>query len=82
MTRQRVAEFLLGFFALPVCALLGGLEALFFKLHGWGAFAMVAAFALFPIGGALKTKQKSLLAGLFAGLAVSVVFYLGVLRNA
>jgi hypothetical protein len=81
MTRQRIAEFLLGFFALPVCALLGGLEALFFKLHGGTALLPAAFFALIPIAGAIKTRQKNLLAGLLAGLALSVIAYFGILRR-
>ena len=71
--RANVAGFLQGLFVLPLCALFGGLVALLFHAHGFGLWACVGFCALFPIAGALKTKQKSLLAGLLAGVIVSVV---------
>jgi len=71
--RANVAGFLQGLFVLPLCALFGGLVALLFHAHGFGLWACVGFCALFPIFGALKTKQRSLLAGLLAGVIVSTV---------
>ena len=73
LKRTDVAGFLQGLFVLPLCALFGGLVALLFKAHGFGLWACVGFCALFPIFGAVKTKQKSLLAGLLVGVIVSII---------
>lgn len=83
-TRQSVANFLQGLFVLPLCALFGLMTVLLFQSYyhtHWGAraqFLCVALFALFPLAGALKTRQRALSAGLLAGLLVSVAVYLTV----
>ncbi|MEO7718711.1 MAG: hypothetical protein ABIY70_21140 [Capsulimonas sp.] len=78
--RQAVAEFLLGFFAFPVCALFGVMEAVLFHWERtpWKAILCVAFFALFPLAGAIKTRQKSLIAGQVAGLIATILIYLAV----
>ena len=73
--RQWIAEFLLGFCALPLCALFGLLEAALFQMKHTTAVITVLAFALFPIVGAIKSKQKSLLAGLIVGSLATVFAY-------
>jgi N-acetylmuramoyl-L-alanine amidase len=72
LKRADVAGFLQGLFVLPLCALFGGLVGLLFKAHGFGLWACVGFCALFPIFGAIKTKQKALLAGLLVGVIVSI----------
>ncbi len=67
-TRPNVAGFLQGLFVLPLCALFGGLLALLFRWHGTAAFVSVAVCALFPLAGAVKTRQWALLSGLCAGI--------------
>jgi len=71
-TRANIAGFLQGLFVLPLCALFGGLVALLFHAHGVGLWVCVGFCALFPIFGAVKTRQVALLAGLLAGVVVSV----------
>ncbi len=67
---------------LPLCALFGLMTALLFQSYyhrHWSAraeFLYVALFALFPLAGALKTRQRALSLGLLAGLVVSVLGYL------
>ena len=82
-TRANVANFLQGLFVLPLCALFGLMIALLFQSYYhthwkplWEALC-VAAFALFPLGGALKTRQHSLTLGLLAGLVVTILAYAG-----
>ena len=77
-TRANVAGFLQGLFVLPLCALFGGLVALLFRWHGAAVWASVTACALFPLAGALKTRQGALALGLLAGIAASILVYLGV----
>lgn len=77
-TRANIANFLQGLFVLPLCALFGGLVALLFHARGGAIFACIAVCALFPLAGAIKTRQGALLAGLVAGILVSVLVYLGV----
>ena len=81
-TRANIAGFLQGLFVLPLCALFGGLIALLFHARGGAILACVLVCALFPLAGAVKTRQGALLAGLLAGIAVSVLFYLGVRPHA
>jgi hypothetical protein len=71
-TRTNIANFLQGLFVLPLCALFGGLMALLFHAHGGAALVWVGLCALFPLAGAVKTRQVSLLLGLIAGILVSV----------
>ena len=80
LTRANIANFLQGLFVLPLCALFGGLMALLFHANHWEAWAAVCA--LFPLAGAIKTRQGALLAGLIAGILVSVLVYLGVRTHA
>ena len=68
LNRANIAGFLQGLFVLPLCALFGGLVALLFRWHGIAAFASAAVCALFPVAGALKTRQWALLSGLCAGM--------------
>ena len=82
LTRANVANFLQGFFVLPLCALFGGLIALLFHARGGAALACVAVCALFPLAGAVKTRQGALLAGLLAGILVSALIYFGVRPHA
>ncbi len=77
-TRANVAGFLQGLFVLPLCALFGGLIALLFRWHGAAAWASVVVCALFPLAGTIKTRQWALALGLIAGIAVSILIYLGV----
>ena len=70
--RANVAGFLQGLFVLPLCALFGGLVGLLFHARGFGLWACVGFCALFPIFGALKTRQSALLAGLLVGVIVSI----------
>ncbi len=74
-TRSQIANFLQGLFVLPLCALFGGMVALLFHWQGGRLWGMVIVCAVFPMLGALKTRQSSLLAGLVAGAAVSVLGY-------
>jgi hypothetical protein len=66
---------------MPVCALFGLMTALLFQAYyraHWSLraqFLCVALFALFPLAGALKTRQRALSAGLMAGLALSIIGY-------
>lgn len=71
LTRQNVANFLQGLFVAPLCALFGLMVALLFHWRGGSAWAAVAFCALFPLAGALKTRQHSLTFGLLAGLALA-----------
>ncbi len=71
-TRPNIAGFLQGLFVLPLCALFGGLIALLFRWHGIVAFLSAALCALFPMAGALKTRQWALLSGLCAGIVAAV----------
>ncbi len=88
LNRQNIAGFLQGLFVLPLCALFGLMFALLFQSYyhrHWsqGAeFLCVALFALFPLLGALRTRQRALTAGLLAGLAVTVIAYLGLRPHA
>ncbi len=82
LTRANIAGFLQGLFVLPLCALFGGLIALLFHAHGGAILACVAVCALFPFVGAVKTRQNALLAGLLAGIVVSLVVYFGVRPHA
>ena len=77
-TRTNIAGFLQGLFVLPLCALFGGLMALLFKTHGVATLLWVVLCALFPLAGAVKTRQLALLMGLLGGILVSVFVYLGV----
>ncbi len=74
-TRPNIAGFLQGLFVLPLCALFGGLIALLFRWHGAAALASAAVCALFPLAGALKTRQWALLSGLCAGIVASVSLF-------
>jgi N-acetylmuramoyl-L-alanine amidase len=74
-TRPNIAGFLQGLFVLPLCALFGGLVALLFRWHGVAAFATAAICALFPLAGALKTRQWALLSGLCAGIIAAVSLF-------
>ncbi len=78
-TRVNAAAFLQGLFVLPLSALLGLMGALLFRAYyHWGAAHdkwFIAFCALFPLAGALKTRQRALTAGLLAGLAVSIAAY-------
>ena len=78
MSRQSIAEFLLGFFALPLCVLFGGMEALLFKAGRVAVIITIVIVAAIPIVGAVRTKQRNLLSGLIAGAIASVIFYLAV----
>lgn len=78
LTRANIAGFLQGLFVLPLCALFGGLVALLFHARGGAVLACVAVCAFFPLAGAVKTRQGALLAGLLAGIVVSVLVYFGV----
>ena len=71
-TRPNIAGFLQGLFVLPLCALFGGLIALLFRWHGVAALASAALCALFPLAGAVKTRQWALLSGLCAGIIAAV----------
>ena len=71
-TRPNIAGFLQGLFVLPLCALFGGLVALLFRWHGIAAFTSAAVCALFPMAGALKTRQWALLSGLCVGIIASL----------
>ena len=82
LTRPNVAGFLQGLFVLPLCALFGGLIALLFHARGGAILACIAVCALFPLAGAIKTRQGALLTGLLAGVLVSVLIYLGVRPHA
>ncbi len=82
LTRANIAGFLQGLFVLPLCALFGGLIALLFHARGGAAWAYVAACALFPLAGALKTRQGALVTGLLAGIIVSALVFLGVRPHA
>lgn len=75
MKREETAHFLLGFFALPVCALLGGMEALLFHWKDLKALACVLFFAVFPMVGAIRTRQKALTLGLISGTVVTIIAY-------
>ena len=74
-TRPNIAGFLQGLFVLPLCALFGGLIALLFRWHGIAALASAALCALFPLAGALKTRQWALLSGLCAGLVAAISLF-------
>ena len=78
MRRQTIAEFLLGFFALPLCVLFGGMEALLFRAGHTAVIITVAIVASIPILGAIRTRQRYLLTGLIAGAAASFLFYIAV----
>ena len=77
-SRANIAGFLQGLFVLPVCALFGGLVALLFHAHGAAIWGCVGFCALFPIFGAVKTKQRALLTGLLAGAAASAGLFLAI----
>lgn len=83
LNRQNIAGFLQGFFVLPLCALFGLMFALLFQSYyhrHWSTaveLLCVALFALFPLVGALRTRQRALTAGLLAGLLVTVAAYFG-----
>ncbi len=88
LSRANIAGFLQGLFVLPLCALFGLMTALLFQSYyhihwrwGWELLC-VALFALFPLLGALKTRQHSLTFGLLAGLVVSVLAYFGLRPHA
>ena len=81
-TRANIANFLQGLFVLPLCALFGGLIALLFHARGGAILACIAVCAVFPLAGAIKTRQGALLTGLLAGVLVSVLVYLGVRPHA
>ena len=74
LSRQSFAEFLLGFFALPLCLLFGGMEALLFKAGPVAEVITVLVVAAIPIIGAVRTRQRTLLAGLLAGGVASILF--------
>jgi len=78
LTRANISGFLQGLFVLPLCALFGGLMALLFHARGGAIWACVILCALFPLAGALKTRQSALLAGLLFGALASLLIYLGV----
>lgn len=85
--RQNIACFLQGLFVLPLCALFGLMTALLFQSHyhhRWSVaadIAWAAVFALFPLAGALRTRQRALTAGLVVGLAVTIAAYFGLRPN-
>ncbi len=76
MNRRNIAGFLQGFFVMPVCALFGGLIALLFRWEHGRLWLCLAFCVLFPLAGALKTRQGALLAGLLTGLAATFFGYL------
>ena len=76
LTRPNIAGFLQGLFVLPLCALFGGLIALLFRWHGVAALASAALCALFPLAGAVKTRQWALLSGLCAGIVAAVGLFI------
>lgn len=78
VSRENVAAFLQGLFVFPLCALFGGLVALLFGWAGVRRWLCISFFSLFPLLGALKTRQRPLIFGLFAGLLLSIVFAVGV----
>ncbi|MGO8671002.1 MAG: hypothetical protein ACLQVD_06535 [Capsulimonadaceae bacterium] len=75
MKRQHVAHFLFGFFTMPVCALLGGMEAMLFRWTHGRALACVAFCVLFPLVGAIASRQRILTLGLLAGAAATATGY-------
>ena len=81
-TRANIAGFLQGFFVMLLSAAFGRLVALLFQAHGGAVVACVAVCALVPLAGAVKTRQGALLAGLVAGILVSLLFYFGVRPHA
>ena len=78
MSRQSFAEFLLGFFALPLCILFGGMEGLLFRAGRTAIVITVLVVAAIPIFGAIRTRQRSLLSGLLCGGVASFFFYMAV----
>jgi hypothetical protein len=75
LNRHNIAHFLLGFFVVPVCALLGGMEALFLKWTHTRAILCVAFFVLFPLVGAVRSRQRVLTWGLLAGMIVTTLVW-------
>ena len=61
-------------------ALLGLMVALLFRsYYHWGAGHdkwFIGFCALFPLAGAIKTRQRDLTAGLLAGLALTIYLYI------
>ena len=76
--RPNIAGFLQGLFVLPLCALFGGLVALLFRWHGGLAVGSASVCALFPLAGAIKTRQWALLLGLCAGAVVAASLFFAV----
>jgi hypothetical protein len=83
LKRQNIADFLQGLFVMPLCALFGLMFALLFQSYyhrRWSQTSellCVAVFALFPLLGALRTRQRALTVGLLAGLGVTIAAYFG-----
>lgn len=79
LTRPNVANFLQGLFVLPLSALIGLMVALLFRsyYHWSGGHDkwFVGFCILLPLVGAVKTRQAALLAGLIAGLVVTILAY-------
>lgn len=75
MTRQKVANFLQGLFVLPLCVLFGLMVSLLFRWQGVRLGLCVGFCTLFPIAGALKTRQFALLGGLLAGVVFVGIVY-------
>lgn len=76
MNRQTLANFLQGLFVLPLCVLFGGLVSLLFRWQGMRLALCVGFCTLFPIAGALKTRQHALLSGLLSGCVFALAVYL------
>jgi hypothetical protein len=79
INRQNIAGFLQGVCVLPVSALFGWMMAALFQSYfhsRWSNGAQIgfiSAFALFPLAGSLKTRQKALSIGLITGLILTVI---------
>ncbi|MBV9851803.1 MAG: hypothetical protein JO250_19220 [Armatimonadetes bacterium] len=79
LNRANIAAFLQGLVVLPLSSMLGLMVALLFRsYYHWSAAHdrwFIGFCVLFPLAGAVKTRQGALLAGLLAGLAVTVLAY-------
>ena len=79
LTRPNIAGFLQGLVVLPFCALFGLMFALLFRsYYHWSAVHdrwFIGFCIVFPLAGAVKSRQFPLLVGLLAGLIVTVLAY-------
>ena len=79
LKRQNVAEFLMGMIMFPMSVLMGSMIDLLFhwfnplRIKG---IVCIAFFAFFPLVGAIKSRQKVVIAGLCSGLVLSILLYL------